>query len=139
MKTFLTLLMHALQLLIFSQPNTCDGSQLTRRKKGTLYLSTTSSPTSTSTLQSALSRLLSTFGSKALYTLSCTQSQGSRGLQTKGETLTLPSPRTSLSFDDEMLGAVREAWEALWERWGGERGEFMVFEDREGADDDDEV
>ena len=58
---------------------------------------------------------------------------------TEGPTLTLPSPRTSLSFDDEMLGAVREAWETLWERWGGERGEFMVFEDREGADGDDEV
>ena len=105
-------------------------------KKGTLHLSTASQRPA---LHSALETLTSTLDAKSLYTLSYTQSQGPPTLRTDGSTLTLPSPRTSLAFDDGVLDAVRGAWEVLWGTWGGERGEFMVFEDREGAEEDDEV
>lgn len=105
-----------------------------KKKKGILHLSTTSPK---QTLHSALETLLSTLDTKPLYSLSYTQSQGPPTLRTEGTTLTLPSPRTGLAFDDGVLGAVRGAWEVLWEGWGCERGEFMVFEDREGVDEDD--
>ncbi|SPN99961.1 related to rab geranylgeranyl transferase component A [Cephalotrichum gorgonifer] len=109
-----------------------------------LYLSTTPSPTSKSHLETALAALLPSISvsgepePKPLYTLYYEQAQGAPELRSDGGTLTLPSPRISLSFDDGTLDIVREAWGLLWDKLGGgeERGEFMVFEDREGADDD---
>lgn len=76
---------------------------------------------------------------KQLYTLHYEQSQSAPGLKTSEDTLTLPSPRTSLAFDDTTLDTVREAWGILWDKFGGgeeERGEFMVFEDRQPEEDD---
>lgn len=103
-----------------------------------LYLSTTPSEASKATLNKALDSLLAIHSAKPLYTLTYTQSQGPSDLKVDGRTLTMRSPRVGLSFDDSSLDVVREAWGALWERygWEGERGEFMAFEDREGVDDD---
>jgi hypothetical protein len=121
-------------------------SSLTRLeppKTGILYLSTTPSPTSKSTLERALAQLLPAIpgspDASPLYAFYYEQAQGAPAPAADGPTLTVPAPRTSLAFDDAAVESVREAWEWLGERLGkgeGEESGFMVFEDREGVDDD---
>jgi hypothetical protein len=48
-----------------------------------------------------------------------------------------PSPSLSLSFDDSSLDPVKEAWKLVMKDEASEDA-YMVFEDREGMDDDDD-
>ncbi len=50
----------------------------------------------------------------------------------------LPASSLGLAFDDGTLGAVRTAWEVTMGAAAAEI-DFMAFEDREGADEDDDM
>ncbi|KAH6628373.1 GDP dissociation inhibitor-domain-containing protein [Chaetomium tenue] len=76
--------------------------------------------------------------SQVLYQLQYEQLAGLDTFKAEGSIFTLPAPSPSLSFDDSVLGPVREGWEkVMGEAAAG--AEYMVFEDREGAMDDDDV
>ena len=49
-----------------------------------------------------------------------------------------PPPSLGLAFDDSELDAVKTAWELVMGVEASQE-EYMVFEDREGADAEDEV
>jgi hypothetical protein len=51
---------------------------------------------------------------------------------------TFPTRSSPLSFDDSVLEPVREVWKKMMGDAAVE-AEYMVFEDREGAVDDDDV
>ncbi|KAI1211940.1 GDP dissociation inhibitor [Annulohypoxylon truncatum] len=113
-----------------------------------IYLATLATPQSTTRLNSALDALLSTATPAdaqkptCLYKLSYEQSLSSRepSRVTRGKTSTFafPSPSLSLAFDDGCLDAVQDAWKLVMGDDGPEN-EYMVFQDREGVGDDDEV
>lgn len=52
-------------------------------------------------------------------------------------TITFGPPLVELAFPDAILQSVREAWEALMGHDGVTDTQYLVFEDREGVDDDD--
>ncbi|KEZ39374.1 hypothetical protein SAPIO_CDS10075 [Scedosporium apiospermum] len=111
-----------------------------------LHLTTLSSPNSQQILSNALSAViiaLSTEGEespKRLYQFSYEQSQSSPDLSIDGTIITLPSPRLDLAFDDASLDPIRETWDAVNRILGeGDPGDYMMFEDREGVDEDDEL
>ncbi|EAQ89679.1 hypothetical protein CHGG_06298 [Chaetomium globosum CBS 148.51] len=76
--------------------------------------------------------------SQVLYRLQYEQLAGQNAFRAEGSIFTLPAPFPSLSFDDSVLGPVREGWEKVMGEAAAE-AEYMVFEDREGAMDDDDV
>ena len=49
-----------------------------------------------------------------------------------------PPPSLGLAFDDSDLDAVKTAWELVMGAEASQE-EYMVFEDREGADAEDEI
>ncbi|KAI0850757.1 GDP dissociation inhibitor [Daldinia vernicosa] len=113
-----------------------------------IYLTTLASPQSTQRLESALSDLLTAVtpeGSRTpvcLYKLQYEQSLSAREPSsiTREETRTFafPSPSLNLSFDDGCLGPVKDAWKLVMGDTASE-DEYMVFEDREGVRDNEEV
>jgi hypothetical protein len=48
--------------------------------------------------------------------------------------LRFPPPSTDLAFDDTVFDRVKDVWQKIM---GGDVGEFLVFQDREIYDDDD--
>ncbi|KAK0613074.1 GDP dissociation inhibitor-domain-containing protein [Bombardia bombarda] len=107
-----------------------------------LYLTTLSTTDSKDVLQAALGSFLTAVSEDrvpdVLYELYYEQDLGSVESQTEDMIFHFPGPSLSLSFDDRTLGPVREAWEKIS---GGEAVEpdYMIFTDREGALDDDDV
>ena len=95
-------------------------------------------------LQAALDSLLSAVGDsdvipKSLYQLYYQQSRGSTATQTDGKIVQLPAPSLSLAFDDATLESVREAWKvAVGSAAEDTETQYMVFADREPADDYDD-
>ncbi|POR34181.1 Rab proteins geranylgeranyltransferase component A [Tolypocladium paradoxum] len=111
----------------------------------TVYLSTTSSPRSKDLLDAALSSLL-TAASRAqeppkhLYRLHYEQRGGTGSFTVDNKTGTFAFPPPGLAFDDSVLSSVREAWNMVMTRDSVDGDEeYMNFEDREGAADDDDV
>lgn len=102
------------------------------------------SRTSKALLHSALDSLLSALrdgdgAPKCLYQLYYQQSRGLAAMKTDGNTLHLPAPSLSLAFDDSTLESVREAWKVVMGPAAGDsETEYMVFADREPADDYDD-
>ncbi|KAI0101230.1 GDP dissociation inhibitor-domain-containing protein [Daldinia grandis] len=113
-----------------------------------IYLTTLSSPQSAEQLESALGDLLAAAtpeGSSTpvcLYKLQYEQSLSAREPSsiTREEirTFAFPSPSLNLFFDEGCLGPVKDAWKlVMGDTASGD--EYMVFEDREGVGDDDEI
>ena len=76
---------------------------------------------------------------QVLYKLQYEQLGGSDTYEADGPVFTLPTPSFSLSFDDATLEPVHEAWKRVMGDAAVE-SEYLTFEDREGAmDDEDEV
>jgi hypothetical protein len=75
---------------------------------------------------------------KCLYQLYYEQSQGNGRTEAQGQAFVFPAPSAALSFQDSTLSAVREAWKLVMGSASAEE-EYMVFADREGAGDDDEI
>jgi hypothetical protein len=104
-----------------------------------------STPTSKTLLEKALSSLLAAVtGSDSesptvLYKLSYEQTSGSStSVKVDGAIVDLPPLPLDLAFNDAVMGQVRAAWDAVTK--GDEpdgSAEYMKFEDREGAVDDD--
>ncbi|KAI0113898.1 GDP dissociation inhibitor-domain-containing protein [Hypoxylon sp. NC0597] len=113
-----------------------------------IYLTTLAAPQSAQRLGSALDALLAAATPidspkpVCLYKLQYEQSLSARkpSRTTRGgvSTFAFPSPSLNLAFDDGCLEAVKDAWKLVM---GGEASEdeYMVFQDREGVGDEDEV
>jgi hypothetical protein len=97
-------------------------------------------------LEAAHSRLLAAVAAtegdapKCLYRLFYEQAgvkSDSASLDIQGSVATFPSSSLDLAFNDSVLEPVRAAWDmVVGEAKDGETAEYMVFEDREGAMDD---
>ncbi|KAI1449128.1 GDP dissociation inhibitor-domain-containing protein [Annulohypoxylon stygium] len=113
-----------------------------------IYLSTVATEGSAQALEKALAQVLSAATPpdaqkpKCLYSLSYEQSLSprdpSRTTRGKTSTFAFPSPSLNLAFDDGCLDAVKDAWKLVVGDENSE-DEYMVFEDREGVGDDDQV
>ncbi|XDG07801.1 hypothetical protein ABKA04_007416 [Annulohypoxylon sp. FPYF3050] len=113
-----------------------------------IYLSTLATEGSAQALEKALAQVLSAATPsdaqkpKCLYSLSYEQALSPRepSHTTRGKTSTFafPSPSLNLAFDDGCLDAVKDAWKLVVGDESSE-DEYMVFEDREGVGDDDQV
>lgn len=75
---------------------------------------------------------------QVLFRLQYDQHAGSGILEAEGPIFTFPAPSSSLSFDDSTLEPVREAWTKVMGD-AAVASEYLTFEDREGAMDDDDV
>jgi hypothetical protein len=72
---------------------------------------------------------------KCLYRLYYQQARGASACTIEGNTLQLPAPSLSLSFDDLSLEPVRQAWTKVMSTEAEDpETEYMVFSDREPAD-----
>lgn len=115
-------------------------------RKGILYLSTIHTPESKSLLESSVDLLLaalcSEVSSKAqvLYQLYYEQQSASaNSLAGEQRIFEFPPSPVSLALEDSMLDPVHQAWVKAMGREVSEEtlAEYMIFTDREGADDDD--
>ncbi|XWW96455.1 hypothetical protein V2A60_004429 [Cordyceps javanica] len=113
-----------------------------------IYLSTITTASSKALLESALSSLLhatATEGQAApevLYKLQYEQRGAKLASLDVGDDdiVTFGAPVLDLAFRDATLEPVRQAWEKLTGRAGEEAtAEYLVFEDREGVNDDEDV
>lgn len=108
---------------------------------GVLYASTFSKPGSKEILEAALATFLKVANSreaKLMYCLYYEQKQALRSVASLSPTSRAP---LDLAFNDEMLDDVEEQWKmVMGDRNATEQVPFMVFDDRQGIDnDDDEV
>jgi hypothetical protein len=107
--------------------------------QGVIYLSTISQPDAKLLLENALSSLLTAVGEvqapEVLYRLSYTQHQRPSH-SSNPNIVTLPTLPLDLAFNDAALASVKTAWETC-KRDDDSDDEYMLFEDREGAGDDD--
>ncbi|KAH6854949.1 GDP dissociation inhibitor-domain-containing protein [Chaetomium sp. MPI-CAGE-AT-0009] len=107
-----------------------------------LYLTTLTTADAKEVLERALDAFVGVtsdgHSSQVLYQLQYEQLAGADTFKAEGSIFTLPAPSPSLSFDDSVLEPVREGWEKVMGEAAVE-AEYMVFEDREGAMDDDDV
>lgn len=79
---------------------------------------------------------------KCIYQLYYEQVRGSGTATASSEGLvfTFPSPSPTIAFEDSTLDSVRQAWAAVMgPEAEGDAVEYMVFPDREGAGDDDDI
>lgn len=122
-------------------------SLLIRFSIGVVYLTTLTSADSKNELEQALAMLVKAVEgeestSSCLYQLYYEQAIGDRKSTTEklGTTsvLSFPPLSATLAFEDSDLEAVKTAWSLVM---GDESDEetYLVFEDREGADAEDEV
>jgi hypothetical protein len=108
--------------------------------QGILYLSTPTTQSSKHDLQTALLSALGVLVPEGerpqiLAQLYYEQACPSGNLFIDGPLVTLPPPRVDLAFKDSTLAPIRTAWEEITKAWGeDEPGKYMVFEDREDAD-----
>ena len=112
-----------------------------------VYLTTLATPGSKQRLERALELLLhAAEGDEvvppSLYQLYYEQSGGDGKATTekKGNVpvFSFPPPSLGLAFDDSDLDAVKTAWELVMSAEASQE-EYMVFDDREGADAEDNV
>lgn len=107
-----------------------------------LYLTTLATGNVTGILERALYAFIHATSDaqppQVLYRLQYEQLAGADIARAEGPIYTFPAPSPSLSFDDSVLGPVQEAWKKVMGEAAAE-AEYMVFEDREGAMDDDDV
>ena len=107
-----------------------------------MYFTTLTTADAKEVLQRALDAFISVTSdgqpSQVLYRLQYEQLAGADTFKAEGSICTLPAPSPSLSFEDSVLGPVREGWERVMGEAAAE-AEYMVFEDREGAMDEDDV
>jgi len=108
-----------------------------------LYLTTPTTPHAKDLLDLALHSFVRATGDaqvpQVLYQLQYEQLGGSDTYEADGPVFTLPTPSFSLAFDDATLEPVHEAWKRVMGDAAVE-SEYLTFEDREGAmDDEDEV
>ena len=107
-----------------------------------LYLTTLATSQSREILDLALQSFLGALGQdpgpECLYKLYYEQAAGSGQPQVGGSTFQFPALSLSLAFDDASLSPVREAW-AKATGAPADDSEYMVFADREGQMDDDEM
>ncbi|KAK3367075.1 GDP dissociation inhibitor [Lasiosphaeria ovina] len=107
-----------------------------------LYLTTPSITDSKEVLEQAVQSFLGAVNREqvphSVYQLYYEHLGGSAGSRTEGQVFNFPTASPSLSFNDSTLKVVREAWrEVLGEAATG--ADYMVFQDREGAVDDEEM
>lgn len=106
-------------------------------------------PESGALLQETITSLLSALAPedgappKCLYQLSYEQKTSSAAatkLAVDGQILEFPTPPLSLTFDDDALDPVQEAWRrVVGEAVAAENDvQYMVFADREGVGDEDD-
>lgn len=113
---------------------------------GVLYLSTIQTPDSKAFLEHTTSSLLAALAPqdgpapRCLYQLYYEQqSSNTNALSGQGRILDFPTLPVSLTFDDDTLNPVQEAWRTAMGEAAQEDGvQYMVFADREGMDNDDE-
>ncbi|KAK4042506.1 GDP dissociation inhibitor [Parachaetomium inaequale] len=107
-----------------------------------LYLTTLATADAKEVLERALDAFVRTTSdgqaAQVLYQLQYEQLAGSDTSGVEGSIFTFPAPSSSLSFDDHTLEPVREAWKKIMGEAAAE-AEYMAFEDREGAMDDDDA
>jgi hypothetical protein len=107
-----------------------------------LYLTTLATADAKEVLERALDAFVRATSdgraAQVLYQLQYEQLAGSGTAGAEGSIFTFPAPSSSLSFDDSTLEPVREAWKKVMGDAAVE-AEYMAFEDREGAMDDDDV
>ncbi|KAJ3496605.1 hypothetical protein NLG97_g2529 [Lecanicillium saksenae] len=112
------------------------------------YLSTLSTSTSKALLEAALTSLLAAAAPEAqaapevIYKLQYEQRGAKAPSLDVGEDdiVTFGPPVLDLAFRDAMLQPVRQAWEKFTGQAGENTdAEYLVFEDREGVTDDDDV
>ncbi|KAL3965021.1 hypothetical protein ACCO45_002025 [Purpureocillium lilacinum] len=108
-----------------------------------VYLSTISDSSSKELLESALSSFLETLSPgqdqpKCLYRLSYEQRGGTGACSVDKTTGTFSPPPPHLAFDDSLLVSVRQAWDLVIGDSAADT-EYMQFEDREGAVDEDDA
>ena len=104
-----------------------------------------STPASKTLLEKALSSLLAAVtdsdseSATVLYKLSYEQTNGSStSVNVDGAVVDLPPLPLDLAFNDAVMGQVRAAWDAVTKDDEPDGSvEYMKFEDREGAVDDD--
>lgn len=123
--------------------------------QGTLYLHTIHTPDAKTLLESTITALLQVApiteegggpaAPSCLYQLYYEQ-QSSRSSPTapasqpESQYLDFPTPSVSLTFDDTTLEPVRQAWARIMGHPAEDDDvQFMVFEDREGVGDDDDL
>ncbi|KAH6630459.1 GDP dissociation inhibitor-domain-containing protein [Chaetomium sp. MPI-SDFR-AT-0129] len=106
-----------------------------------VYLTTLTNPNAREILNNALAGFISATSdaepSPVLYRLQYEQLAGSDKSHIEGSVFNFPAPSSPLSFDDATLESVREAWAMVMGDDVGE-AEYMVFEDREGAAEEDD-
>jgi Rab proteins geranylgeranyltransferase component A len=107
-----------------------------------LYLTTLATSGAKEVLERALDAFIGVTGDEqdhqVLFQLQYDQQAGSGLHGAEGPVFTFPAPSLSLSFDDSTLEPVREAWQKVMGDTAVE-SEYLTFEDREGAMDDDDV
>lgn len=110
-----------------------------------MYLSTVSTSASRTLLEIALSSLLKAVAGLDeapppwLYKLRYTQvGDPASANDVDGSVVSFPPLPLDLAFKDDVMGRVRSAWESVTKTEGSDEGaEYMNFDDREGAVDDD--
>ncbi|KAG7291812.1 hypothetical protein NEMBOFW57_001833 [Staphylotrichum longicolle] len=107
-----------------------------------LYFTTMATSCAKEVLERALDAFTGVTGDEkrpqVLFQLQYDQHAGSGILEAEGPIFTFPAPSSSLSFDDSTLEPVREAWTKVMGD-AAVASEYLTFEDREGAMDDDDV
>ena len=107
-----------------------------------MYLSSPKTSQSKSLLDTALSSFLSTFADgadapKCIWKMHYTQAAGNGAFGIEGNIGTFDLISPEMAFNDDVLPPVQQAWEMVT---GADNGEgYMKFEDREGANDEDDV
>jgi hypothetical protein len=105
-------------------------------------LTTLATPRAKEVLERALHAFVGVTGDEqnpqVLLQLQYDQQAGSGIREAEGPIFTFPALSSSLSFDDSTLEPVREAWKRVMGDAAVE-SEYLTFEDREGAMDDDDV
>jgi len=110
-----------------------------------LYLTTLRTSDSKELLNKALDCFLGSVGSvnkgqkpQSLYQLYYEQARGAVESRAEGLIHNLPDASLSLSFDDSTLEPMKAVWEKVLSDAAAEV-EYMVFPDREGGQDEDEL
>ncbi len=116
---------------------------------GVLYFTTPSSSDSRKALEACLGSLLKALASDSdrtpscLYQLYYEQARGVPELRASGQIIDFPALPFDLAFNDSVLDAVHEAWRLVvgtaTDDASGDNDGFMVFADREGVTDDEDL
>jgi hypothetical protein len=113
--------------------------------QGILYLSTRTTPTSKDILEAGLSSLLQALSQdqltpKSLFQMFYEQRDTSPAVNVEGSVVHLPSLGPDLAFHDSVMDQVRVAWDAVVKSDETvDRSSYMKFEDREGADPEEDI